>query len=410
MNGRADSTKRRVPYSDQPTVAEGRRRHAPGAGTWTPSVPAKPRHHHRRDGSGRAAPAGPASDTPFSGSLPVPPARPAEFAASRGELPIPAVQPAVEQEETTASIEAVVDTPVGEGTTVRRKKITLTTCERPARQPDDEARVYVAPPPDGLGKFDLGSVPASVTPPKSWRKAAWFATISSGGVVVAMLVAGTVLVGQPPAERAAIEGWPDRHGGVAPLLPHEGYAEDDQSVTDDATPTSSADDSSSSPSSEEDPDTPAGLRSSSEVDETTTPEQGSSRPTLTTSAGPTTSELRKPPVTPAPTSRAKPRYITAPPYDADQLGQTSQDFFNTVTEDPATAYAMTTGELAAEGEEGLRQKYANVAYFEVKHVYIDQNEGYTINTVEVTHPDGTTTEETRKLVFADDEKISNDGQ
>ncbi|RBM13566.1 hypothetical protein DI005_30750 [Prauserella sp. PE36] len=410
MNGRADSTKRGVPYSDQPTVPEGRRRHAPGAGTWTPSVPAKPRHHHRRDGAGRVAPADPVADTPFTGSLPVPPAGPApEFAASHGELPIP-VQAPVEQEETTDSIDAVVHTPVGEGTTVRRKKITLTTCERPARQPDDEARVYVAPPPDGLGKFDLGSVPASVTPPKSWRKAAWFASISSGGVVVAMLVAGTVLVGQPPAERQAIEGWPDRHGGVAPLLPHEGYAEDDQSVTDDAAPTSSADDSSSSSGSEEDSGTPAGLRSSSDVDETSTPEQGSGQPTQTTSAGPSTSELRKPPVTPAPMSKAKTRYIPAPPYDADQMGQTSQDFFNTVTEDPAAAYGMTTGELAAEGEEGLRQKYASVAYFQVKHVYIDQNEGYTINTVEVTHADGTTTEETRKLVFGDDEKIADDGQ
>ncbi|MBK1789367.1 hypothetical protein [Prauserella cavernicola] len=380
--------------------------------------------------------AGVLPEAPFSGSLPVATAGPAvDFAASRGELPIPAPSPAA-PEELTDSLAAILDGPdvpdmpdaaeaqgdvddtddVDGEPTSRRKKVTLTTCERPARRADDEARVYLAPPPDGLGKFDLGSVPASVTPPRSWRKAAWFASISSGGVVVALLVAGTVLVGQPPSDRQAIEGWPDRHGGVAPLLPHEGYAEDSESFTDDASSLESSDDgdpsssSSSSADEQNETDTQSGLRSSSSSESATSSESEPGQPSQTTDPQPTTPELRKPPVTPAPTTKAKQRYVTLPPYDADELGAASQSYLDTVTEDSSTAYAMTTGELAAGGEAGLRERYADVAYFEVKHIYIDQNEGYTVNTVEVTHADGSKTEETRKLMFEDDSKIASDGQ
>src|SRR5690606_9920859 len=72
----------------------------------------------------------------------------------------------------------------------RRTKITLTT----ATEEPSDLRVYLSPTVDGLSKFDLGNVPASVTPPRSWRKAAWFATMSSCGVAVALVLAGSYLV------------------------------------------------------------------------------------------------------------------------------------------------------------------------------------------------------------------------
>ncbi|ASR38912.1 hypothetical protein BAY61_03200 [Prauserella marina] len=308
----------------------------------------------------------------------------------------------------------------------RRKKVTLTTpCTvTPA---DDEARVYVAPPPDGLGKFDLGSVPASVTPPRSWRKAAWFATLSSGGVVVALLVAGTMLVSQPPEERQAIEGWTDR-GGNAPLLPDEDYADD--APLDGGAPTSR--DSSptrGAPAPGEDStaqDTTVSFRTTSPWQGTFPPSESGTDPSGP-GTGPTGSappaepgppgdsgppaqpKPQKPQVTQAPMTQSKERYLL-PAHDADTIGQRSQDYLNTVTEDPETAHEMTTGELAAEGTDGLRSKYADIAYFEVKHVYIDQNEGYTVNSVEVTHLDGSKTQETRKLIFGDGSKIAEDGQ
>ncbi|MFD2397315.1 hypothetical protein ACFSVJ_11840 [Prauserella oleivorans] len=119
----------------------------------------------------------------------------------------------------------------------------------------------MAPPPDGLGKFDLGSVPASVTPPSTWRKAAWFASLSSGGVVVALLVAGTALV-TPDDDRRAIEGWPDRNGAVAPLLPDEQYDDGNQEDLPGSASTSTPDDAPSSESpSPDDTGEPASFRS-----------------------------------------------------------------------------------------------------------------------------------------------------
>src|SRR5699024_5173020 len=60
--------------------------------------------------------------------------------------------------------------------------------------------------PSGLEVFDLGSVPASVTPPRTWRRAAWFATVSSGSVV-GLLFAGAFLLGhQPEQDQQAGDG------------------------------------------------------------------------------------------------------------------------------------------------------------------------------------------------------------
>src|SRR3954447_24713372 len=42
--------------------------------------------------------------------------------------------------------------------------------------------------PVGLRKFDIGTVPASVTPPRTWRRAAWFSVGSSVAALVALLV------------------------------------------------------------------------------------------------------------------------------------------------------------------------------------------------------------------------------
>ncbi|NUT47951.1 MAG: hypothetical protein HOV94_11670, partial [Saccharothrix sp.] len=59
---------------------------------------------------------------------------------------------------------------------------------------DPAAARPLPPPPDpladtdavGLRKFNIGLVPASVTPPRTWRLAAWFAVLSSAGVLVGL--------------------------------------------------------------------------------------------------------------------------------------------------------------------------------------------------------------------------------
>src|SRR2546421_677293 len=54
-------------------------------------------------------------------------------------------------------------------------------------------------------------------PRRSWRKAAWFATASSGGVVVALLFAGSALVGKPTPD-AAGDAWIPGLGGGLPSV------------------------------------------------------------------------------------------------------------------------------------------------------------------------------------------------
>ena len=107
------------------------------------------------------------------------------------------------------------------------------------------------------------------------------------------------------------------------------------------------------------------------------------------------------------TTTTSPWYASQP--DAQAMGDHTETFLNTVTTNPQEAAAVTSGGLREEGAQGLRERYADVAYFEVKKVSIDQRRGVTVNTVEVTHKDGTKTMEQRTFTFGDDDKIVDDG-
>lgn len=305
----------------------------------------------------------------------------------------------------------------------RRQRVTLRAPAKPrVRGPfddasldeDDEVRVYAAPLLDGLGKFDLGSVPASVTPPKTWRKAAWFATGASGAVVVGLLFAGTFLVGGPTTTTDALGGgWPGRQNGGNPLiLPDPSLGQ--QGSTGGDPHESSSSGGSRSGTRDEDPNThpqnAVGSGTSEDQSPTDTSSGGDSSDPVTT--GPTSTRAQppaKPPITPAQRETSPTTVFYAAGQDPKAMGDNSEKFFNTVTTDPNEAAAVTTGDLKQEGPQGLRQRYANVAYFEVKKVEIDPDNNTTVNTLEVTHTDGTKTVEQRTLTFGDDDKIADDG-
>ncbi|MEC3982015.1 hypothetical protein [Amycolatopsis sp. H20-H5] len=299
----------------------------------------------------------------------------------------------------------------------RRTKVTFT---RPVVRPvvpeeDEDVRVYVAAPIDGLGTFDLGSVPASVTPPKSWRKAAWFATGSSAAVVVGLLFAGSLLVGKPVNEQSSQGGWPGYRGG-SPLMSEE------QQV---GQPTSPNGGSGGKPSKDPkaangpvvDDRSPSRETTPATTDDTaapsTAPSTGatSGKPSTGKSSTPASSEPpQKPPISAAQRTNPNPSPWYSFPPDAQTMGNNSEKFLNTVTTDPAAASSVTTGDLHNQGPQALRQRYSDVAYFEVKKIVIDQQRGVTVNTVEVTHQDGTKTLEQKTLSFGDDDKIESDGQ
>ncbi|WIX79896.1 hypothetical protein QRX50_03590 [Amycolatopsis carbonis] len=280
---------------------------------------------------------------------------------------------------------------------------------------DDEVRVYAAPLLDGLGKFDLGSVPASVTPPKTWRKAAWFATGASGAVVVGLLFAGTFLVGGPTTTTDALGGgWPGRQNGGNPLILPDPSLGQQGGTGGDSPDRSRSGGGGRSGTRDDDPNThpqnAAGSETSEDQPPTDSASSGDSSDPVTT--GPTSTPSRppaKPPITPAPRETAPTTVWYAADKDPKTMGDNSEKFFNNVTTDPNEAAAVTTGDLKQEGAQGLRQHYANVAYFEVKKVEIDPDNNTTVNTLEVTHTDGTKTVEQRTLTFGDDEKIADDG-
>ncbi len=285
----------------------------------------------------------------------------------------------------------------------QRTRVTLT----PATEETEDVRVYVAPPPGGLSKFDLGNVPASVTPPRSWRKAAWFATMSSCGVAVALVLAGSYLVGQSP-HTTDVEGWTGFRG-QPPVMHDEGIADRDP---DDGGPTRSAPGSSSSE--------PQRIADMADITDTsnsgnttpggTTPSAKPSTPDTPTSPGdstkPTSPPEKPPPVT-APREIRRDSIFNFPP-DAKTMGDRSETFLNEITEHPEVAHAQTGGDLYAQGPEALAKRYADIAYFEVKHIYIDQKNRVTVNTVNVVYQDGTSETQQCTLRFEEGDKITQD--
>ncbi|GAA5125147.1 hypothetical protein [Haloechinothrix salitolerans] len=285
-------------------------------------------------------------------------------------------------------------------TTVRRTKVTLTPTE-PRRS---EPKVYYAPPKDGLSTFDLGTVPASVTPPRSWRKAAWFATVSSGGVVVALLVAASYFVGQPTTDQVAVDNWTGLRGENPPPLHNEGFAGLPERTTT-ASPKSS---------SNVIADRAAVIPSSSRVTTTKSPRPTSApaAPAPTTSSAPsstptTTAEPQKPPPSPASRETRSDYFYRFPP-DAETMGDRSEIFLNQITENPEKAHEQTGGDLYAEGADAIAARYSHIAYFEIEHIYIDQRNRVTVNTVKVVFTDGTTERQQRTLRFEEGDKITDD--
>jgi hypothetical protein len=348
-----------------------------------------------------------------SGALPLPqpslpqprdrrPAPPL-FPASHGSLPVDGALDEVEpvepsRPETRADLAA------------RRTRVSLATpqprgADQGVDQEDDDVRIYAAPPIDGLGGFTIGSVPASVTPPKTWKKAAWFATGASGAVVVGLLFAGSYLVGKPPVDQAVQGAWPGYQGAPTVIDP-----------TGEAEPPSRQGGSAPGPDdSTPSPDKPAGRTSgggAGPVDGTAPPPPaGTTAGSKTTGTSTPSAQPQKPPVTPAQRETpVKPPWWYSFPPDAQTMGDNSEKFFNTVTTDPAAASSVTTGDLHDQGPRALAERYAGVAYFEVRKISIDQERGVTVNTVEITHTDGSKTIEERTLTFGDGDKIAADGQ
>lgn len=247
--------------------------------------------------------------------------------------------------------------------------------------------VHRIPPPSmlettvpGLRKFDLGTIPAPVTPPRSWRKAAWFAVGASLFVVLGLVFAAAALVGKPKNTDTidALPGYPSlpifldspaEPGPAAPPKPTSGTREPERSTT--APPTAAR-------------RTPA-----------------TSGPRVTVPQVPSfpggTSIVQTPP--PAPPVRQTTPKRTFATNDPKEIGDRTESFYNQVTADPAAAYQMTSGEMRGQGEQAFKQRYSNIKSVEVRRINIDPNQGTTVSEVKITKKDGSTIVERRRLKF-----------
>jgi hypothetical protein len=273
---------------------------------------------------------------------------------------------------------------------------------RPETGPLSSAVVYALPetPATGLRKFDLGTVPASVTPPRSWRKAAWFAVGTSAAVVFGLAFAATELMGRPVSDGSLIDALPAYPTGPLTLdeLPHEDSTSDGPSTR---RPTTSHGPSTGVPPSSVTQDSQArdtvigGTTGDDPVSSTEPQGTDSTTPSLTAAAEPTRRTVGPAPVTPT---------------DPQKMGDRTEQYFTLVTSDPAAAHELTTGTMAREGEKGIEARYGDVERIEVQEITIDRNQAVTTSRVKVVHKDGTETVEERKLTFTwgGDPKITDD--
>lgn len=259
--------------------------------------------------------------------------------------------------------------------------------------PLSSAVVYALPetPATGLRKFDLGTVPASVTPPRSWRKAAWFAVGTSAAVALGLTIATAELMSRPVSDGSLIDALPAYPTGPLTLadLPHE-------ATTSDAPSTGRPPRSSDKPRTSETAPPPAQDSPPRDTVIGSTTSEESVAPTEPPSEDSTTT-------TPPTTPREPVRHTVGPapvtPTDPAKMGDRTEEYFRLVTSDPAAAHAMTTGGMAREGAEGIEARYGGVERVEVQEITIDRNEAITTSKVKVVHEDGTETIEHRQLTF-----------
>lgn len=259
---------------------------------------------------------------------------------------------------------------------------------------------YPSGPISGLAKFDLGTIPASVTPPRSWRHAAWFAVAASILVLVGLAYATVTLVTGPrqPETVDALPGLPswswqftETTSSPPPPPPSHPTAEATRTTTTAPTP---------SPTSRTVP-RPSRTSAAPQQSSATGAPPSTGGTTTTTSTGTNTRPPRSTVSTPT---------LMAAASDPEAMGDRTEDYFRKVTQDPQAAYAMTSGPMHREGPDSIERRYADVERVEVEEIVIDPGQGTTRSRLRVVREDGTVTTEERELVFTqgDDPKISHD--
>lgn len=220
---------------------------------------------------------------------------------------------------------------------------------------------------DGLRKFNIGMVPASVTPPRTWKRAAWFAVVSSVLVLVGLSVAAAKLVsGGGEVETIGLPGYPSDVPLISTLptaaSPPVTGTRPNTAHTGRAAPVPGT--GSSAPAS------------SGQGSATNTKPSGSAAPVITT----------------VPISQA-------PVVDGTQIAKRTEHFYREMATNADTALSMTTDTVRANAEALLEGRLADISLIEVKEIVVDPSKGLTVSLLQVTKKDGSVSQEKRELSF-----------
>lgn len=222
---------------------------------------------------------------------------------------------------------------------------------------------------DGLRKFNIGLVPASVTPPRTWKRAAWFAVVSSVLVLVGLSVAAAKLVGG---------------GGGVEKVGLPGYPSDVPIISALPTGTSPSVTGSARPSA-------ANTGRGAPV-----PRTGSSGEPGTSGTGSITNT--KPSGTAPPVITTVP-VTQAPIVDGAEIAQRTENFYREMAKNADTALAMTTDTVRSNAGALLEGRVADISLIEVKEIVVDPSKGLTVSLLQVTKKDGSVSTEKRELSF-----------
>lgn len=236
---------------------------------------------------------------------------------------------------------------------------------------------------DGLRKFNIGLVPASVTPPRTWRRAAWFAVVSSVLVLVGLSFAAAKLVGGSGAvDQVGLPGYPSDVPFISQLStrattpPVSGTIEGTGAAV---------------------PGTGPGRVPAA-----------SGRASVTGTSPSGTPSTGVPPVLSPPVITTLP-VSQAPVVDGSEIAHLTESFYEMVaTAD--SAFSLTTDAVRHNADALLDGRLAEISRIEVREIAVDPAQGRTISLLQVTKKDGSVSTETRELSFTRGELPLIDGE
>jgi hypothetical protein len=245
----------------------------------------------------------------------------------------------------------------------------------------------------GLGMFNLGTIPASVTPPRSWRRAAWFTVVASVAALAGLLAIGAVL-----------------------MCPHEARRLTAMPYFPDGSPLAAIGDTTGVPRPTGRGHQPATTQAATDV----VADVGDTSPLTTARRAVGTAPARTTGLPPA----SNPVVATLPPVDTIVTGngdpvvdpvkliKRTQTFFAEVTSNAKAAAGLAVDTAKDDVAAVIEQKYRNLSSISVRSISLDPNSGLTVSVVRVVGKDGTTSTQrvTLQFTLTGDPKIVNFGK